>query len=150
MRSELTYAQVARDAGHAEVADTVERALVGVIGAKPASVAADAVATATPFAFFGFGVALLLSTFRRALAGAFARPPGGGTRARGVADAASAYYESGAGGPGGSAQAAAARLDAAGFGYPAGADEGPRASGAPIAPAAAAVSYTHLTLPTKA
>ena len=108
-----------------QVADTVERALVGVIGAKPASVAADAVATATPFAFFGFGVALLLSTFRRALAGAFARPPGGGTRARGVADAASAYYESGAGGPGGSAQAAAARLDAAGFGYPAGADEGP-------------------------
>ena len=125
-----------------QVADTVERALVGVIGAKPASVAADAVATATPFAFFGFGVALLLSTFRRALAGAFARPPGGGTRARGVADAASAYYESGAGGPGGSAQAAAARLDAAGFGYPAGADEGPRASGAPIAPAAAARSQS--------
>ena len=125
-----------------QVADTVERALVGVIGAKPASVAADAVATATPFALFGFGVALLLSTFRRALAGAFARPPGGGTRARGVADAASAYYESGAGGPGGSAQAAAARLDAAGFGYPAAADEGPRASGAPIAPAAAARSQS--------
>ena len=69
-------------------------------------------------------------------------PPGGGTRARGVADAASAYYESGAGGPGESAQAAAARLDAAGFGYPAGADEGPRASGAPIAPAAAARSQS--------
>ena len=39
-------------------------------------------------------------------------------------------------------RAAAARLDAAGFGYPAAADEGPRASGAPIAPAAAARSQS--------
>ena len=128
-----------------QVADTVERALVGIVGAKPAAVAADAVSTATPFALFGFGVALFLSTFRRALAGAFGLELsfGRGTRSRGKANkvyGASSYYESGAGGPGGSAQAAAARLDAAGMGYAAAADETPLASGAPIAPAAAARS----------
>ena len=126
-----------------QVADTVERALVGVVGAKTASIAADAVATATPFALFGFGVALFLSAFRRALAGAFGLPaPRGGAGARAPANAASAYYESGDGGPGGSAQAAAARLDAAGLGYAEAADASPRASGAPIAPAAAARSQS--------
>ena len=51
-----------------EIAGAVERALVGVVGVGPASVVGDAVASMAPFALFGFGVALFLSTLRKLLA----------------------------------------------------------------------------------
>ena len=113
------------------VADAVERALVNVVGAKPAAHAADAVATTTPFVLFGFGVGLFVNAIRKALANMLP--------SRSKRNGPGSYYESGVGGPGGSAQAAAARLDASGFGGVA-AEDFPvptNLSGEPIAPAAA-------------
>ena len=119
------------------VADAVERSLVRVIGAKPASAAADIVGAATPYALFGFGIALFFRTFREVLEDVL----GGRGKTNRKHSKIHAYYETAVGGPGGSARAAAAPLDASGFGYAEGlAAAPPGASGEPVAPAAAARS----------
>ena len=109
------------------VANAVATSLVGAVGVEAAGAVGGAAELATPFVLAGAGIALFVTTALKFVELAFG--PGRRRDARGEPLR-------------GSAQTAAARLDAAGFGEPAPVGPPPltTASGEPIAPAAAARS----------
>ena len=109
------------------VANAVATSLVDAVGVEAAGAVGGAAQVATPFVLAGAGIALFVSTALKFVEVAFG--PGRRRDARGEPLR-------------GSAQTAAARLDAAGFGEPAPVGPPPltTASGEPIAPAAAARS----------